>query len=89
MDFWDFFWLMLIYVPLIMMWTFALVDIFRRDDLSGASKAVWLVVIFALPFLGTLIYTIVNTPGSDRRGSAYGAAAAARATDPYSSAART
>ena len=33
MDFWDFFWLLLIYLPLVLLWTFALVDIFRRDDM--------------------------------------------------------
>ena len=31
-------------------------DIFRRNDLSGAAKAGWLLLIFVLPFLGALIY---------------------------------
>ena len=41
MDFWDFFWLLFIFVPLVMVWAFALVDVFWRHDLSGGMKALW------------------------------------------------
>ena len=58
MDFWDFFWLLLIYLPLVLLWTFALVDIFRRDDMSGGGKALWVVVVIFLPFVGTLVYLL-------------------------------
>ena len=58
MDFWDVFFLLLIFVPLILMWSYAMVDIFRRDDLSGAGKAFWLLAIFVIPFLGTLLYLL-------------------------------
>ncbi|HEY1178115.1 MAG TPA: SHOCT domain-containing protein [Phytomonospora sp.] len=64
MSFWDFFWLMLIWLPLIMLWSFALIDIFRRDDLKGWLKALWVVVVILLPFLGTLIYLIVRPVGA-------------------------
>jgi hypothetical protein len=60
MDFWDLFWLMLIYIPLVMVWATALVDIFRRDDIGGVRKAMWTVAIFVLPFVGTLIYLITR-----------------------------
>jgi hypothetical protein len=33
-------------------------DIFRRNDLSGGWKAIWILVLFVLPFLGALIYMI-------------------------------
>ena len=48
-----FFWFMLI-------WMFIAVfaDIFRRNDLSGGMKAVWILAIFILPLLGILIYMI-------------------------------
>jgi hypothetical protein len=62
-DFWDLFWLMLIYIPLIMIWSTSLIDVFRRDDLRGASKAMWVLVIFLLPFVGTLIYLITRPVG--------------------------
>jgi Short C-terminal domain/Phospholipase_D-nuclease N-terminal len=32
------------------------VDIFRRHDISGGVKALWLIFIIFLPFLGVLIY---------------------------------
>jgi hypothetical protein len=66
MDFWDFFLLLLIYVPLIMVWSFALVDIFRRDDIRGVTKAVWTVAIFVLPFVGTLIYLVARPVGATK-----------------------
>jgi hypothetical protein len=50
-----FFWTMAI-------WVFIAVfgDIFRRRDLSGWGKAGWLFLIFAVPFLGALIYMIAR-----------------------------
>jgi hypothetical protein len=46
-----FFWFMAI-------WIFITIfgDIFRRDDLTGGMKAVWIFVLIILPFLGALIY---------------------------------
>ena len=45
-----------------------LVDIFRRHDLSGWSKAAWTVLIVLLPWVGVLIYVIINHAGmADRR----------------------
>ena len=64
MSFWDAFFLLLIFIPLIMVWGFAVLDIFRRDDLHGMGKAVWLVVVILLPFLGTVIYLIMRKPGA-------------------------
>ena len=63
MSFWDFFWLLLIWLPLIMLWSFALIDIFRRDDLKGWLKALWVVIVIVLPFFGTLIYLIARPAG--------------------------
>ena len=64
MSFWNTFFLLLIYIPLIMIWAFALIDIFRRDDLHGGAKAAWLIVVIIIPFIGTLIYLIARKPGS-------------------------
>ena len=64
MSFWDFFFLLLIYVPLLLVWGAALVDIFRRDDMGGASKALWVLAVILLPFLGTLLYLILRRPGA-------------------------
>ncbi|MBO3734321.1 SHOCT domain-containing protein [Glycomyces sp. NEAU-S30] len=64
MSFWDVFWLLLIWLPLVMMWTFPLFDIFRRDDLKGWLKALWVVIVILLPFFGTLIYLIARPAGA-------------------------
>jgi hypothetical protein len=67
MDFWDFFWLLVIFVPLTMMWGFSLYDLFHRDDLGGGAKAVWLVVIVFLPLVGTFIYLTLRPRGATSR----------------------
>ena len=35
-------------------------DIFRRDDLSGAMKVVWILVLFWIPFFGAMIYLVTR-----------------------------
>ena len=65
--FWNFFWLLLIYIPLLLIWVFALVDIFRRDDLSGVWKAIWVIVVILIPFFGTLIYLLFRPVGATRQ----------------------
>jgi hypothetical protein len=64
--FWETFFLFLIFLPLLMIWAFALVDIFRRDDMGGWAKALWVLAIFLVPFIGTLIYLIVRPAGATR-----------------------
>lgn len=40
-------------------WALALVDLIRRNDLSGWWKLLWVIVLFLLPILGTVIYFLV------------------------------
>ena len=35
-------------------------DIFRTKEMSGFVKAIWVIFVIILPFLGVLIYIIVN-----------------------------
>jgi hypothetical protein len=45
-----------------------LIDVFRRHDISGWGKAAWTVFVVLIPWLGILIYLIVNHQGmADRR----------------------
>jgi hypothetical protein len=44
-----------------------LIDIFRRTDLSGWAKALWVIAIVVLSWLGVLIYLIVNHTGMNER----------------------
>jgi len=43
------------------------IDIFRRRDISGWAKAAWVVLIVILPWIGVLIYLIVNHDGMAER----------------------
>ncbi len=43
------------------------VDIFRRHDIGGFHKAVWVVFIIVIPFLGVLVYLIVQHDGMRER----------------------
>jgi hypothetical protein len=61
MGFWDLMWSMIFFFFWFMaIWIFIslFADIFRRNDLSGGWKAIWILVLFWLPFLGALIYII-------------------------------
>lgn len=62
--FWENFFLFLIFLPLAMVWGFALVDIFRRDDIEGVSKALWVTCVILLPFFGTLVYLVARPAGA-------------------------
>jgi len=44
-----------------------LIDIFRRNDLSGWAKAAWTVFVVILPWIGVLVYLIVNHQGMTER----------------------
>ena len=50
-----FFWILAI-------WIFIMIvsDVFRRDDLSGGKKALWIVFMIILPFIGVLTYIVVR-----------------------------
>jgi Short C-terminal domain/Phospholipase_D-nuclease N-terminal len=37
-----------------------IMDVFRDDSLSGFAKALWLIFVILLPFLGVFIYVIVR-----------------------------
>src|SRR4029079_6551564 len=39
------------------------IDIFRRDDIGAVHKAVWVVFIIVIPFLGVLVYLIAQHDG--------------------------
>ena len=40
-----------------------LIDVFRRRDESGWVKALWVIFLIVLPFIGVLVYLIVNHDG--------------------------
>lgn len=42
-------------------------DIFRRHDIGGGKKTVWLVFMILVPFIGVLSYLIVNNEEMTKR----------------------
>ena len=61
--FWDALWTMFVFF-LWILWFFLLfrivVDVFRRQDASGAKKVIWLLFILFVPFIGVFAYIIAN-----------------------------
>jgi hypothetical protein len=66
----DVLWTMLIFF-LWIAWFWILItvfaDIFRRRDISGAMKTVWIIFTILLPFLGVFIYLITQNDGMTQR----------------------
>ena len=66
----DVFWTMIIFFCWVA-WIWVLIviisDLFRRHDTSGWMKALWVIFLIVLPFLGVLIYLIANGSGMSRR----------------------
>jgi Short C-terminal domain/Phospholipase_D-nuclease N-terminal len=44
-----------------------LIDVFRRHDIGGFSKAGWVILVIVVPFLGVLIYLLANHEGMAQR----------------------
>jgi len=61
--------ILIIFLWVMFFWILIIVlgDIFRRHDISGWSKALWVLFVVFLPFLGILIYLGVNGSGMAER----------------------
>jgi Phospholipase_D-nuclease N-terminal/Short C-terminal domain len=69
-SFWDFFWdVLLIMAWVIWFWLLITVfaDLFRRHDTSGWAKVAWVVFVIVLPYLGVLVYLLVQHDGMAER----------------------
>ncbi len=62
----DVLWTMFIFF-LFIIWIWILItvfaDIFRRRDVGGGTKVLWIVFVILLPYLGVLVYLIANHDG--------------------------
>jgi hypothetical protein len=69
----DVFWTMILFFAWVA-WIWVLIviigDLFRRHDTSGWVKALWVIFLIVLPFLGVLIYLIANGSGMSERSAA-------------------
>lgn len=71
--FWHFL-LDLFTIFIFVMWIWLLItiyaDLFRRHDVSGFGKVVWVVVLLLLPFLGVFAYLLTQGGGMAERAQA-------------------
>ena len=51
-------------VLFLVMWVRAVIDVFRRPDLSGVGKVAWAIGMLVVPFIGLLIYTMLRPADS-------------------------
>ena len=42
-------------------------DVFRRDDISGGKKTLWLIFVILVPFLGVFVYLISQSDDMAKR----------------------
>jgi hypothetical protein len=45
-------------------------DLFRRHDIGGGAKVLWMIFVIVLPFLGVFIYLIAESKGMAERNAA-------------------
>ncbi len=64
------FWTMLIFFAFVI-WIWILItvlaDLFRRHDLSGLAKVLWIIFIVVIPYLGVFVYLIAEHKGMSER----------------------
>jgi hypothetical protein len=56
--FWHALWIAFVIIPLTLLWTFCLVDVFVRRGLSGWARFGWVFAILVLPLFGPLAYLV-------------------------------
>ena len=49
-------------VLFLVLWIRAVMDVWRRGDLTTSAKAAWAIIMLILPFIGLLLYTMLR-PG--------------------------
>jgi hypothetical protein len=62
-------WLLWIFLFVIWFWLLIMIfsDIFRRHDIHGFAKTMWVIFVIVLPFLGIFIYLITQSHGMAER----------------------
>ena len=66
----DVMWTMLVFFAWVI-WFWLLItvfaDVFRRHDIGGGAKTLWIIFVIVLPFLGVFIYLISQGNGMNER----------------------
>lgn len=62
-------WMLWIFLFVIFFWLLITIfaDIFRRHDIHGGVKSLWIIFVIILPFLGIFVYLISQSKGMAER----------------------
>jgi hypothetical protein len=67
--FWDADWspfaIIFIFIPMLLLWGFALADLWKRREMNNFARVIWILVILWLPFLGSIVYLFTRPPSSE------------------------
>jgi uncharacterized membrane protein len=44
----------------LVLWVRAVIDVFRRRDLTPAAKSAWAIIMLLVPFIGLLVYVMLR-----------------------------
>jgi hypothetical protein len=80
----DVFWTMLVFflwVAWFLLLFRVIADVFRRDDLGGGGKVLWLIFVILVPYLGVFVYLVAQSGGMAQRQQQDIAASQARMDD--------
>jgi uncharacterized membrane protein len=56
--------ILVVVVFFLVLWVRAVIDLFRRRDLSTSGKAAWAIIMLVFPFVGLLVYTLLRPAGA-------------------------
>ncbi len=57
------------------------IDVFRRHDIGGGMKVLWVIFVIILPFLGVFVYLIAESKGMAERNTKQAQAAQSQMDD--------
>jgi hypothetical protein len=60
MEWWEFFIVMAVVLPIMVLWLGCIIDAIMRPDVSGWGKALWVLFILFLPLIGSIVYIVTR-----------------------------
>lgn len=62
--------LLFIFVSWCFIWVRLTIDVFRRRDIGGGYKAIWIVLLIFIPLISALVYVVTQHSAMTRRDEA-------------------
>jgi uncharacterized membrane protein len=73
--------LVIVVVPLVILFGYAVFDVIRRHGIGVGHKAIWLVVFCLVPIVGPLVYLVIRPPGMTAQENALAGDSRSRAAE--------